>query len=138
MRRFTLLVSLSVAVVLALCSLPVQPLEASTSSLALVLAVQETGGAIGSGLLTGLAPIATVLLTSFLTWGANTGLGIMADWSNLLKYAAMGVLGVVVSVLLGALGHTVSTDPSTWTAATGQGMAAAVVAALIYKLGQKA
>lgn len=58
--------------------------------------------------------------------------------SGLLKYAAMGVVGVVVSVLLGALGHTVSTDPSTWTAATGQGMAAAVVAALIYKLGQKA
>jgi hypothetical protein len=126
MRRLTLLSTFLLAIVLSLASgLAGAPLLAQDAA---------AGPSIGSGLLTGLAPIATVLLTSGLTWAANTGLGIMADWSNLLKYAAMGVVGVVVSVLLGALGHTVSTDPSTWTAATGQGMAAA----LIYKLGQKA
>ncbi len=130
MRRLTLLCTFLLAIVLSLASgLAGGPLLGQDGA---------AGPTIGFGLLTGLAPIATVLLTSGLTWAANTGLGIIADWSNLLKYAAMGVIGVVVSVLVGALGHTVSTDPSTWTAATAQGMAAAVVAALVYKLGQKA
>lgn len=135
MRRFTPILAVLIAVVLALCSLPAQPLEASATALALGL--QAEGTTIGSGLLTGLAPIATVLLTSAVTWVANSATEIMADWDNLAKYAAMSFIGVVVSVVIGALGGTVDPNPLTWGAEAAQGIAGAVVAALVYKLGQK-
>lgn len=132
MRRITLLCSMLIAVVLALCSLPATSLHAE----AFAVLVQDAGD-IGGGLLTGLAPIATVLLTSGITWVANRATGIMADWHDLAKYAAMSVIGVVVSVVIGALGGTVDPNPLTWGAETAQGIAGAVVAALVYKLGQK-
>lgn len=124
MRRLTTLCTFLLAVLLSLASLPGG------------LAAQADAGGIAGGLFTGLAPIATTLLTSGLMWVANSATQWMASWSNLAKYAALGTIGVLVSVLLGAIGGTVSADPSTWTAATAQGVAGAVVSALIYKLGQ--
>lgn len=85
-----------------------------------------------------LAPIFTTLAVSGLTYVANTGLGIIKGWSNPAKYVAMGVIGIVVSTVFGLLGHTVSSDTASWTNATAQGLAAAGVAAIIWKIGRGA
>ena len=121
---------------LPLVLLAVVTLIGTTPAKAEAFTVAALAG-VGAGLLTGLAPVATTLLTSGLMWVANTGLGLIAGWSNTAKYAALSVIGVVVSTLIGAIGGSVSIDPTTWGASTAQGIAGAVVAALIYKLGQK-
>lgn len=93
---------------------------------------------IGTSLVVGLAPLATTLFTSGLIYAAHELMGFMDGWSNLAKYAAMGVAGVVVSTLVNAIGGNLAGDAASWTASTAQGIASAVVGALVWKLGHGA
>lgn len=80
----------------------------------------------------------SVLITSGLGWVFNKWTDVTAGWSNTKVYFLLIVIGVVVAAVVAVFGGTLSSDPRTWTMTGISGLFDAAVAAIIYKLGQRA